>query len=162
LIPCHRLNRFSFIFRKLFCLRYCPSPCFAFYLTCIAQQVRYQNVRAFYLQHMPRRPPPSPLRLVQGQLPPRGVSKFTMPSIPRPIFHPETMVTNRPVTRQRVHSNRAAAAVGTRELGWRAAEGQESPSPRSVGSAYGHVRSDVSPVDVGRMVMPPRAATCRG
>lgn len=111
-------------------------------------------------QSMPRRPPPSPLRLVQGPLPPRGRSKFTMPSMPRPIFHPETVVTKRPVTRQRVHSNRAVTAVGTGELGWRAAE--ESPSPCAVGRAHVHVRSNVSPVDVGRVVMRPRAATCRG
>lgn len=39
---------------------------------------------------MPRRPPPSPLRLVHGPLPPRGESKFTMPSVPRPIFYPPT------------------------------------------------------------------------
>jgi hypothetical protein len=46
-----------------------------------------------YLQSMPRRPPPTPLHLIQGPLPPRGRSKFTMPSMPRPIFQPQNMAS---------------------------------------------------------------------
>ncbi|OCH95287.1 hypothetical protein OBBRIDRAFT_788481 [Obba rivulosa] len=37
---------------------------------------------------MPRRAPPTPLRLVSGPLPGRGQPKHTLPSMPRPAFHP--------------------------------------------------------------------------
>jgi len=98
----------------------------------------------YYLQSMPRRPPPTPLHLVQGPLPPRGRSKFTMPSIPRPIFHPQKMVGQRPVPRERVHSNRE------RETGWRVEGRPKLPSPCcTVGRA--HVR-------FGELIMPPKAA----
>jgi hypothetical protein len=46
---------------------------------------------------MPRRPPPTPLLLVHGPLPSRGGSKFTLPSVPRPTFHPQTAVVRRRV-----------------------------------------------------------------
>ncbi|KAM5531810.1 hypothetical protein V8D89_014509 [Ganoderma adspersum] len=36
---------------------------------------------------MPRRSPPTPLRLHVGPLPPRGMPKLTMPSLPRPAFY---------------------------------------------------------------------------
>ncbi|THH04814.1 hypothetical protein EW145_g5243 [Phellinidium pouzarii] len=37
---------------------------------------------------MPRRPPPTSLRLVQGTLPPRGYVRHTLPSVPRPVLVP--------------------------------------------------------------------------
>ncbi|KAI5124063.1 hypothetical protein M0805_003890 [Coniferiporia weirii] len=37
---------------------------------------------------MPRRPPPTSLRLVQGPLPPRGIARHTLPSVPRPALAP--------------------------------------------------------------------------
>ena len=57
---------------------------------------------------MPRRPPPTPLLLVRGPLPPRGESKFTMPSVPRPIFHPSTATA---VVRRRVSCDPIEAGV---------------------------------------------------
>ncbi|KAJ7090192.1 hypothetical protein B0H15DRAFT_948714 [Mycena belliarum] len=49
---------------------------------------------------MPRRSPPTSLRLVQGPVPPRSVSKHTLPSVPRPTFaQPATMVRG-PAPRQ--------------------------------------------------------------
>ncbi|KAH9857807.1 hypothetical protein C2E23DRAFT_881373 [Lenzites betulinus] len=36
---------------------------------------------------MPRRSPPTPLRLHAGPLPARGHPKHTLPSLPRPAFH---------------------------------------------------------------------------
>ncbi|KAI0822622.1 hypothetical protein BC628DRAFT_1421577 [Trametes gibbosa] len=36
---------------------------------------------------MPRRSPPTPLRLHNGPLPARGQPKHTLPSLPRPAFH---------------------------------------------------------------------------
>jgi len=105
LIPCHRLTRYFVFFAG-------------------SQIIFFERSGVFYLHSMPRRPPPTPLLLVQGPLPPRGVSKFTMPSVPRPIFHPQTMVVaQRPVPRERVSSNR------TGESGWRVEGGRESPSP---------------------------------
>ncbi|KAF8078168.1 hypothetical protein FPV67DRAFT_38451 [Lyophyllum atratum] len=37
---------------------------------------------------MRRRAPPTSLRLVQGPTPPRNAPKHTLPSVPRPAFHP--------------------------------------------------------------------------
>lgn len=46
---------------------------------------------------MPRRPPPSALRLVQGPLPPRYVPKHTLPSLPCPAFQPEASLPRKPL-----------------------------------------------------------------
>ncbi|CDO69001.1 hypothetical protein BN946_scf184834.g8 [Trametes cinnabarina] len=55
---------------------------------------------------MPRRSPPTPLRLHTGPLPPRGMPKHTLPSIPRPAFHGPTPLTmddaSKPVPRARM------------------------------------------------------------
>lgn len=40
------------------------------------------------LKTVPRRPPPSPLRLHTGPTPPRNVPKHNLPSLPRPTFYP--------------------------------------------------------------------------
>ncbi|TDL27226.1 hypothetical protein BD410DRAFT_782301 [Rickenella mellea] len=40
---------------------------------------------------MPRRPPPTSLRLAQGPTPTRGQPKHTLPSIPRPTFYPSKL-----------------------------------------------------------------------
>jgi len=53
---------------------------------------------------MPRRPAPSPLRLVDGPLPRRGKPKHTLPSIPRPAFHPPTRLTEGAAPRERARS----------------------------------------------------------
>jgi hypothetical protein len=37
---------------------------------------------------MPRRPPPTSLRLIDGPLPSRSVPRHTMPSVPAPVFQP--------------------------------------------------------------------------
>jgi len=108
--------------------------------------------RHFQLQSMPRRPPPTPLHLVQGPLPPRGISKFTLPSMPRPIFHPQTMVGQRPVPRERVHSNRIGVAA--RETRWRVEGGPKSASPCTVGRA----RARSVTTSFGELVKPPKAA----
>lgn len=148
LIPWRRLSRFL-NFRN-----FSSNPFFSVCRTlvhlgvCIAQQV----FRHFQLQPMPRRPPPTPLHLVQGPLPPRGISKFTLPSMPRPIFHPQTMVGQRPVPRERVHSNRIGVAA--RETGRRVEGGPKSASPCTVGRA--RVRSVTPPF--GMLVKPPKAA----
>ncbi|KAH8102884.1 hypothetical protein BXZ70DRAFT_756981 [Cristinia sonorae] len=43
---------------------------------------------------LPRRPPPTALRLVQGPLPSRARPKHTLPSLPRPAFHPKIHVAH--------------------------------------------------------------------
>lgn len=108
---------------------------------------------------MPRRPAPTPLLLFKGPLPPRSESKFTMPSVPRPIFLPPSVVTRRPAPRQRDHTveddNTAATDV------------QESPAGAGVGAGGGgkirgpwnHAGSyAISVAKMATVVMPPRAA----
>ena len=43
---------------------------------------------------MPRRPPPTSLKLRHGPLPARGEPKHTLPSLPHPIFCPTNIVTS--------------------------------------------------------------------
>jgi hypothetical protein len=101
---------------------------------------------------MPRRPAPTPLLLFKGPLPPRSESKFTMPSVPRPIFLPPFVVTRGPAPRQRVHSTAATKSV------------QESPagSGVSVGKIRGpwdHTKSyTIAAAKTATVVMPPKAA----
>lgn len=50
---------------------------------------------------MPRRAPPTSLRLIQGPTPPRNAPKHTLPSMPRPTFHPSPATKQPTVTRSR-------------------------------------------------------------
>jgi len=52
--------------------------------------------------NMPRRAPPTPLRLYQGPLPPRSIPKHTLPSVPRPTFVPLAPAGSGPLPRSRV------------------------------------------------------------
>ncbi|KAK0210426.1 hypothetical protein DFS33DRAFT_1293105 [Desarmillaria ectypa] len=45
---------------------------------------------------MPRRPPPTALRLVPGPAPPRNAPKHTLPAVPRPTFYPPHSVGRGP------------------------------------------------------------------
>lgn len=56
---------------------------------------------------MPRRPPPTPLRLVQGPLPLRSKPRHTLPSVPRPTYVPRVPAAKIPKARPR------ARIVGT-------------------------------------------------
>jgi len=132
LIPSHRLSRFSSISQVFF---------FALLLrlTRVAQQSSTRTFRLpSHLQFMPRRPPPTPLLLYSGPLPPRGQSKFTMPSVPRPIFCPVMVHARRLVPRERVYTIRAGGELGGRVEGC-----QESGPSRAVGG--GHIRSIATP-----------------
>ena len=64
---------------------------------------------------MPRRQPPTPLRLHVGPLPARGKPKHTMPSLPRPAFHgpaPTVAPTAGPVPRARMtHTDLPVLAI---------------------------------------------------
>src|SRR5262245_51190710 len=48
---------------------------------------------------MPRRAPPSALRLHSGPTPPRNTPKHTLPSLPQPIFHQKSSHTISPIQR---------------------------------------------------------------
>ncbi|KAI8998897.1 hypothetical protein BD414DRAFT_476364 [Trametes punicea] len=62
---------------------------------------------------MPRRSPPTPLRLHTGPLPPRGQPKHTLPSLPRPAFHgPTPSAHSGPVPRARMaHTDLPALVI---------------------------------------------------
>ncbi|KAI0340682.1 hypothetical protein BDW22DRAFT_1360112 [Trametopsis cervina] len=51
---------------------------------------------------MPRRSPPTPLRLHEGPLPPRSKPRHTLPSVPRPTFVPMAPAAHGPLPRTRV------------------------------------------------------------
>ena len=53
---------------------------------------------------MPRRAPPTPLRLYQGPLPPRSRPKHTLPSLPCPTFRPRLLAMGAPNPRSRAQS----------------------------------------------------------
>ncbi|KAJ7445798.1 hypothetical protein B0H11DRAFT_402990 [Mycena galericulata] len=53
---------------------------------------------------MPRRAPPTSLRLVQGPVPPRSLPRHTLPSVPRPTFSQPAMVARGPTPRQQPSS----------------------------------------------------------
>jgi hypothetical protein len=54
---------------------------------------------------MPRRSPPTPLRLYQGPLPLRSKPKHTLPSVPRPTFVPMVQAGPGPLPRTRVQES---------------------------------------------------------
>ncbi|KAI0698489.1 hypothetical protein BC835DRAFT_1518789 [Cytidiella melzeri] len=54
---------------------------------------------------MPRRSPPSPLRLHKGPLPSRNKPKHTLPSVPRPTFVPLVPAGPGPLPRSRVQES---------------------------------------------------------
>ncbi|EPT05415.1 hypothetical protein FOMPIDRAFT_1021255 [Fomitopsis schrenkii] len=75
---------------------------------------------------MPRRSAPTPLRLVQGPLPKRGEPKHTLPSLPRPAFHPPSRVSQGPVPRER--SQVYATTADREDSGARASVAQLVPA----------------------------------
>ncbi|TRM59400.1 hypothetical protein BD626DRAFT_508210 [Schizophyllum amplum] len=48
---------------------------------------------------MPRRSPPTSLRLAEGPTPARTFAKFAVPSLPRPTFHPPSVMARGPRSR---------------------------------------------------------------
>ncbi|KAI0637257.1 hypothetical protein C8Q77DRAFT_1155106 [Trametes polyzona] len=68
---------------------------------------------------MPRRSPPTPLRLHNGPLPARGKPKHTLPELPRPAFQgPVPSFTTGPVPRTRmVHTELPPLVIPDPTLG---------------------------------------------
>ncbi|KAF8275204.1 hypothetical protein EI94DRAFT_39004 [Lactarius quietus] len=104
---------------------------------------------------MPRRPAPTPLVLFQGPLPPRNQSKFTMPSMPRPIFLPPSVVTRGPATRRRAVGDNSELVYGIK--------GVEGSSVRADGGGkirgpWDHSGSYATIAKTVAVVVPPKAA----
>ncbi|KAI0048228.1 hypothetical protein FA95DRAFT_1491300 [Auriscalpium vulgare] len=97
---------------------------------------------------MPRRPPPTALRLVEGPLPPRGRAKFTLPSVPRPIFHPPAVVAHGPVPRARLQAKEGAADGGK----------QGAHGKGQTRGPWDHSRSISVPLDVSALLQTPARA----
>ncbi|KAI0273848.1 hypothetical protein BC834DRAFT_855841 [Gloeopeniophorella convolvens] len=106
---------------------------------------------------MPRRPAPTPLRLIQGSLPPRGRSKFTMPSMPRPIFYPPAVVARCAAPRERQRPVEGSASRSGSPGLEQTPEGLESPGS-SVRGPWDHSGTISIPLDAGTVVAPPKAA----
>ncbi|EKM55753.1 uncharacterized protein PHACADRAFT_96073 [Phanerochaete carnosa HHB-10118-sp] len=103
---------------------------------------------------MPRRSPPTPLRLHQGPLPLRGKPKHTMPSLPRPAFHRPIPIAQGPASRPRARSI-AEQDEPTLNL-------QSSPSsPASehfVRGPWDHSASIKVSIDISAVLPPPKQA----
>ncbi|KAF9264954.1 hypothetical protein L218DRAFT_1076382 [Marasmius fiardii PR-910] len=65
---------------------------------------------------MPRRSPPTALRLASGPTPPRNTPKHTMPSLPRPTFYPQAAVPRGPSPAPR-HKSKDGLNLSVAELG---------------------------------------------
>ncbi|KAI0807296.1 hypothetical protein C8Q74DRAFT_52637 [Fomes fomentarius] len=136
---------------------------------------------------MPRRLPPTPLRLHNGPLPARGKPKHTLPSLPRPVFYGPTPIAAttaaRAVPRARMtHAElpalvipeaatatipfSAVSAMTAVEPSW---SGPSSPTSASstasskksrefVRGPWDHSGSIQVPIDVGAMLPPPMPA----
>ena len=136
---------------------------------------------------MPRRPPPTPLRLVEGPLPPRRQPKHTLPSLPRPAFYPPVAVIQGPVPRPRARSITAdmvepalelplpediASRLSFASVGRRSstdsdvssrrssiASGPPSPAPElKYRGPWDHSSSIKIPFDVSAVLPPPKPA----
>ena len=137
---------------------------------------------------MPRRQPPTPLRLHVGPLPARGKPKHTMPSLPRPAFQgPLPTVNAGPVPRTRMThtelpvlvipdlsapSALATAATATAldpSLSWNSWSGPSSPTSAAstasrkrsrefIRGPWDHSGAIHVPFDVGAVLPPPMPA----
>lgn len=136
---------------------------------------------------MPRRSPPTALRLHEGPLPSRGKPKFTLPSVPRPIFHAPSIAPRGPAPRARqasVSSNSSNSSINSFDPSTLSqvrassdyfpttispSSSQASSPSASIGSNHGHrqkmvrgpwdsANSIVVPFDVGSVLPPPKRA----
>ncbi|KAK0228214.1 hypothetical protein IW262DRAFT_1490274 [Armillaria fumosa] len=103
---------------------------------------------------MPRRPPPTALRLVPGPAPPRNAPKHTLPAVPRPTFYPPHSVGRGPSPPARGlhcldmasnHSNSSRSSVARR-----------SESVRIRRGPWDHSGSVRVPVDVDHLLPLPK------
>ncbi|KAI0747851.1 hypothetical protein C8Q80DRAFT_1120486 [Daedaleopsis nitida] len=127
---------------------------------------------------MPRRSPPTPLRLHNGPLLPRGMPRHTLPSLPRPAFQcPIPTVNAGPIPRTRMtHTelpvldipNIAAPSALEPSVSWSGPSSPTSASSMSstrskrskefVKGPWDHSGTIQVPIDVGAMLPPPMPA----
>ena len=100
----------------------------------------HPSLRSFNDNTMPRRPPPTSLRLVTGPTPPRHKPKHVLPSIPLPTFYP---------LRVKESDLQAAAARQTMERRQMMAH-RELPT-LDIPLPYGSGSCNTSPVSAGSM-----------
>ncbi|KAJ7684743.1 hypothetical protein DFH06DRAFT_1156500 [Mycena polygramma] len=103
---------------------------------------------------MPRRAPPSSLRLVQGPVPPRSVPRHTLPSVPRPTFSQPAVVVRGPAPRkQALQTEDPVLAAKFAEI----PSILIPPTPSSRGSTRGpwdHSGSITTPIDMESLLTP--------
>ncbi|KAJ8078476.1 hypothetical protein AAF712_001508 [Marasmius tenuissimus] len=97
---------------------------------------------------MPRRAPPSALRLATGPTPPRNTPKHTLPSVPRPTFYPQAAVPRGPSPAPR-HKSKDGLSLSFAEC----AEGYQPsiifavPAPMKLRGPWDHSGSISLPFD---------------
>ncbi|EJD02117.1 uncharacterized protein FOMMEDRAFT_109294 [Fomitiporia mediterranea MF3/22] len=99
---------------------------------------------------MPRRPPPTSLRLHKGPMPSRGQAKHTLPSVPRPVHVPSdvTRSTVKPAPEPRIMATPPHGSVYSQ----RHAHSIEDP----VRGPWDHSRAVSLPIDVGSVLALPK------
>ncbi|KAJ7929318.1 hypothetical protein B0H13DRAFT_1964827 [Mycena leptocephala] len=111
---------------------------------------------------MPRRSPPTSLRLVQGPVPARSVPKHTLPSVPRPTFSQPAVLVRGPSPRQQARQQEDPVL---------AAKFTEipailiPPTPSSRGSLRGpwdHSGSISTPIDMESLLTPMKPVALAG
>lgn len=134
---------------------------------------------------MPRRAPPTALRLYDGPLPARGKPKFTLPSLPRPAFQAPAIAPRGPAPRTRQSSVTSISSTNSTKSDLSAttlpplmasadlfdptATSPSSSQASSPGSSFATERktvrgpwdsssSIVVPFDVGSVLPPPKKA----
>ncbi|KAI0085429.1 hypothetical protein BDY19DRAFT_446811 [Irpex rosettiformis] len=89
---------------------------------------------------MPRRNPPTPLRLHQGPLPSRTQPKHTLPSVPRPTFVPLAPAGPGPLPRTRIQEAVPVVHYDALRLSYNQLPILAKPSRLTSGSSQSHSR----------------------
>ncbi|KAJ7197241.1 hypothetical protein GGX14DRAFT_471971 [Mycena pura] len=113
---------------------------------------------------MPRRSPPTSLRLVQGPVPPRSVPRHTLPSVPRPTFSQPAQVARGAAPRQAAQEDphfagkfKALPEIVIPPNSSLPTVVLSATSPSSRGSRRGpwdHSGSIQTPIDMGSLLAP--------
>ncbi|KAF8894439.1 hypothetical protein BD779DRAFT_838153 [Infundibulicybe gibba] len=114
---------------------------------------------------MPRRAPPTSLRLVSGPIPPRSGPRHTLPSVPLPAFHPITLNSVS-------HETHRRAQGWSSWQPWRSTSdltdcpetvspvdpdmSSRSGSPKSIRGPWDHSRTIPLPFDVENLLAAPK------
>ncbi|KAI0075484.1 hypothetical protein K474DRAFT_1582781, partial [Panus rudis PR-1116 ss-1] len=102
-----------------------------------------------------RRRPPSPLRLVEGPLPPRNKPKHTLPSLPRPAFNPKVHIVTAPGPKPRRRVNSQADLTDS-EGSLSPSSSRSSLSDMPLRGPWDHSGCIKVPIDLATLLTPPR------